>query len=137
MLFGKGLSHLSNNPCFNALEKEEWYRGNSWLSHFKPLSESVGEGLGKEGWGCGIANVDRYYLFPKGQILNSSTLKEFAKDNFKFDENGGKISKRTETQWEKEIMLITSNFSFSHSVFRRHVLQTSKKKGLFGKRLSV
>ena len=29
-------------------------------------------------------------------------------------------------------MLVTSNFSFSHSVFKRLVLQTHKKQGLFG-----
>ena len=33
------------------------------------------------------------YPFPKQQILNSSKLKEFADDNFKFDENGRKLSK--------------------------------------------
>ena len=32
--------------------------------------------------------------FPKRQILDSSKLKEFADDNFKFDENGRKLSKR-------------------------------------------
>ena len=40
-----------------------------------------------------------------------------------------------ETQWEKEKLLITSNFSFSHSVFKRLVLQTRKNQGLFGKGL--
>ena len=30
------------------------------------------------------------------QILDSSKLKEFADDNFKFDENGRKLSKRVE-----------------------------------------
>ena len=34
--------------------------------------------------------------FPKRQILDSSKLKEFADDNFKFDENGRKLSKRIE-----------------------------------------
>ena len=32
--------------------------------------------------------------FPKQQILDSSKLKEFANDNLKFDENGGKFSER-------------------------------------------
>ena len=31
--------------------------------------------------------------FPKQQILDSSKLKQFADDNFKFDENGRKFSK--------------------------------------------
>ena len=35
------------------------------------------------------------------------------------------------TPWEKEILLITSNFSSSHSVFKWLVLQT--RKNLFGK----
>ena len=30
-----------------------------------------------------------------------------------------------------------SNFSFSHSVFKRLVLQTCKNKGLFGKELTI
>ena len=37
---------------------------------------------------------------------------------------------------EKEKLLIMSNFSFSHSVFKRLVLQTRKNQGLFGKGLS-
>ena len=32
--------------------------------------------------------------FPKQQILDTSKLKEVADDNFKFDENGEKFSKR-------------------------------------------
>ena len=36
---------------------------------------------------------------------------------------------------EKEKLLVTSNFSFSHSVFKRLVLQTSRNQGLFGKGL--
>ena len=39
--------------------------------------------------------------------------------------------------WEKEKLLVTSNFSFSHIVFKRLVLQTRKNQGLFGKRLNL
>ena len=39
--------------------------------------------------------------------------------------------------WEKEKLLVTSNFSFSHSVFKRLVMQTCENQGLFGKGLSV
>ena len=39
------------------------------------------------------------------------------------------------TLWGKEKLLVTSNFSFSHSVFKRLLLQTRKNQGLFGKRL--
>ena len=39
------------------------------------------------------------------------------------------------TRWEKEKLLVTSNFSFSHSVFKRLVMQTRKNQSLFGKGL--
>ena len=38
--------------------------------------------------------------------------------------------------WEKEKLLVTSNFSFSHIFFKRLVLQTWKNQGLFGKGLN-
>ena len=34
-----------------------------------------------------------HYFFPKQQIFGSSKLKEFADDNFKFDENDRKFPK--------------------------------------------
>ena len=39
------------------------------------------------------------------------------------------------TLWEKEKLLVTSNFSLSYSVFKGFVLQTRKNQGLFGKGL--
>ena len=42
------------------------------------------------------------------------------------------VRKNTE---EKDKLLVTSNFSFCHSIFKRPVLQTRKNKGLFGKGL--
>ena len=38
--------------------------------------------------------------FPKRQILDSSKLKEFADDNFKFDENGKRSPNGLKTLWE-------------------------------------
>ena len=38
---------------------------------------------------------------------------------------------------EKEKLLVTSNFSFSHSVFKGLVQQTRKIQGLFGKELLI
>ena len=64
-------------------------------------------------------------------------MQEFADGNFQFDENGTKLSKRVKTLREKEKLLITSNFSFSHSVFQKLVLQTSQNQGLFGKGLTL
>ena len=67
------------------------------------------------------------------QILDYSKLKDFADDNLEFDENGRKFSKWVENTVEKEKLLVTSNFFFSHTVFKRHALQTRKNLGLFGK----
>ena len=72
---------------------------------------------------------------PNRQILDSTKLKELTDDNYKFDGNGGNSTKGLKTLWEKETLLVTSNVSFSHSVFNRLVLQTRENKGLFGKEL--
>ena len=50
--------------------------------------------------------------FPRRQMLDSSKLKEFADDNFKFDGSVIMSSNWLEKHWEKEKLLITSNFSF-------------------------
>ena len=59
--------------------------------------------------------------------INSSKLKKFADDNSKFDENGRKFA----------IWVENSNFSLSHIVFKRLILQTRKTQDLFGKWLNV
>ena len=41
------------------------------------------------------------------------------------------------TPWEKEKLLVPSNFSFSHRIFKRLVLQIRKNQGLFGKGLRL
>ena len=51
-------------------------------------------------------------------------LKKFADNNFRFDENCRKFSKRVENTVEK------GEIARSYSVFQRLVLQTSKKSGL-------
>ena len=38
---------------------------------------------------------------------------------------------------KKEKLFVMSNFPFSHSVFKRLVLQTCKNQGLFGKQLNI
>ena len=71
------------------------------------------------------------------QILDFSKLKDSADDNFKFDKNGRKFSKWVENAVEKEKLLIKSNFSFSHSVFKRLIMETRENQGLFGKELTL
>ena len=63
-------------------------------------------------------------------------MKEFADDNFKFDENGGNVSKRVENTVGKGEIARYEQFLFSHSVFYRLLLQTRKNQGLFGKGLN-
>ena len=43
-----------------------------------------------------MMSLTLYQPITRRQILDSSKLKEFADDNFKFDENGRKLSKRVE-----------------------------------------
>ena len=43
---------------------------------------------------------------------------------------------RLKPLWENEKLLVTSNFFFFHSVFKRLLLQTRKNQGLFGKGLT-
>ena len=62
-------------------------------------------------------------------------MKDSADHNFKLGKKDKAFQMGRKTLWEKEKLLITSNFSFSHSVFKRLVLQTRKNQGLFGKGL--
>ena len=57
-------------------------------------------------------------------ILNSMNIQESSLKDYK-------------TLREKEKLLITSNFSFSHSVFKTLIPQTRKNQGLFGKGLKA
>ena len=49
-------------------------------------------------------------------------MKELANDNFKFDENSGKFSKKVENTVGKGKSLVTTNISSSQSVFKGLVL---------------
>ena len=64
--------------------------------------------------------------------LDFSKLKEFADDNFKYDENGRKFSKLVKNAAGKGEI---AHFSFSPSVFKR--LWTHKNQGFFGKGLTL
>ena len=63
---------------------------------------------------------------------------KLADDNLKFDKNGRKFFNRIEnTVGKEDITRKMSNFSFSHSIFKRLILQTRKNQGLFGKGINV
>ena len=62
-------------------------------------------------------------------MLDSSKLKEFADDNFKFDENGIKLSKWVENTVVKGELLVTAR--------KRLVSQERQKPLLCGNELTV
>ena len=66
------------------------------------------------------------YPFPKRQILDSSKLKKFADNNFKFCENGMKFSKRVEITVGKGGIACYEQFllfpqCFSKDLYSRHI----------------
>ena len=74
----------------------------------------------------GLLQESAFNSFPKRQILDATKLKEFADDNFKFDENGTKFSKRLENTVGKEkncSLRAISPFPtvFSKALYCRHV----------------
>ena len=60
------------------------------------------------------------------RLFQSSKLKEFADDSFKFDENDKFHQMGRKHCGKRRNCLL-------HSVYRRHVLQTGKNKDLFGR----
>ena len=65
-------------------------------------------------------------------------MKEFAEDNFEFHVSGRQLSNLVENNaGKRRKLLVTSNSSFCHSVFKRLVPQTQKTQGLFGKELTI
>ena len=69
------------------------------------------------------------------QILDSSKLKEFTDDNFKLEGNGGDFSKQVENTVEKGEIAHYKQFLLFPHCYKKSVLQTCKKQGLFEKRL--
>ena len=72
-------------------------------------------------------------LFPKRQILDSFKLKEFADDNFKFDVNGRKFSKRVEnTVGKGEIARHEQFLLFSRCFQKTCIVDTGKTRACLG-----
>ena len=71
-------------------------------------------------------------------ILDSSKLKEFADDNFKFDKNGRKLSKRVENIVGKGEIARYEQFLLFPTVFsKRLVSQGRQKVSLCGNGLTL
>ena len=76
-------------------------------------------------------------LFPKQQILNSSKFKQFADDNFKFDEKGGKCSKRVENTSGKGENARYEQFLLFPQCFQRTCTADMQKQGLVWERVNI
>ena len=57
--------------------------------------------------------------FPKRKILDSSILKEFADNNFEFDENGGRFFRRVENTVGKGEIARYEQFLLFHQCFQK------------------
>ena len=60
-----------------------------------------------------------FYSFPKRLILNSSKLKEFTDDNFKFDKNGEKFSKGAQNTVGKGEIALYEQFLLFPQCFQK------------------
>ena len=61
-----------------------------------------------------------YFIFlPNDKILDRSNLKAFAEDEINVTEKLKLFWEGQKTLWKKEKMLVTSIFSFPHSVFKK------------------
>ena len=75
-----------------------------------------------------------FSLFPDDKTLTLSNWKSFQTTILNLMKMAESSQKGLKTLWEKEKMLVTSNF-FSHHVFKRPLLQTSNNKRLYRKGL--
>ena len=73
--------------------------------------------------------------FPTLQILASSKLKEFADDNFKFDKNGRKFSKRIENTVGKGEIARYEQFLLFQQCFQKTCAADTSKPGLLWERV--
>ena len=71
--------------------------------------------------------------FPKRQILDFSTLKEFADDNLRFEENGSKFSKKIENTVGKGEIAHYEQFLLFPQCFQVFHCRNVKTRACLGK----
>ena len=76
--------------------------------------------------------VNRANPLPDDKILDSSKLKEFADDSFKFDENGKKLSKRVENTLGKGEIAPYEQFLLFPQCFQKACFPRRQKVSLCG-----
>ena len=77
----------------------------------------------------------QYIPFPYDKFLTQPNWKSLQTKISMLMKIAERFPNMSKTLLEKEKLLVTSNFSFSHNVFKSLVLQIRKNQGLFGKRL--
>ena len=76
-------------------------------------------------------------MFCKRQILDSCKLKEFADNNFKFDENSRKFSKRVENTVGKVEITLYQPFLLFRQCFQKSCSPDTQKPGLVWERFNI
>ena len=85
-------------------------------------------------WSCSALSAGLSYFFPKRQILDSPKPKEFADDNFKFDENGRNFLNRVEnTVGKGEIARYEQFLLFPQCFQKACTTDTLKTRACLGK----
>ena len=75
--------------------------------------------------------------FPLNTVLDQTKLKAFADDNLNVTKMIISVFDRVENIVGKGEIACTSNFSFSHNVFKRHLSQRHQKVSLCGNGVKV
>ena len=78
-----------------------------------------------------------FHPLPNNKILDSSKLKEFADDNFKFDENGSKLSKLVENSVGKGEIAHYEQFLVFPQCFQKACFPGCQKVSLCGNGLTL
>ena len=84
---------------------------------------------GQTGYGCTKVFINS---FPHDKILDQTNLKAFADDKLNVTKLIISVFDKVENIVEKGEIACTSNFSFSHNVFKRLLSQTRQKVSLCG-----
>ena len=86
---------------------------------------------------CLVSGYNVFNPFPQDKILGQVKLKAFADDKLNVTKMIISVFDRVENIVRKGEIACTSNFSFSHNVFKRLLSQTRRKVSLCGNGLAL
>ena len=108
------------------MNRKHWKRSKYWIPAFSPFPSSFSNAF----FFRVIKSVDclvKSIPITRRQILDSSKLKEFADDNFKFDENGKKLSKQVKNTVGKGEIARYEQFLLFPQCFQKASFQGASK----------